>query len=73
MGVRVGFRQRFNPDFVIDLLLAENAEAYYYRDVADGAIVNDILDDIPIFIWAGDNYFHAYARQIDEQTFFCKP
>ena len=53
---------------MIDLLLAENAEAYYYRDVADRVIVNDMLGDIPIFIWAGDNNFHAYVRQIDEQT-----
>jgi len=65
---RVGSRQRFDPDFVIGLLLAENAKAYYYRDVAGRAIVNDMLGDIPIFIWAGDNNFHAYTRQIDEQT-----
>lgn len=62
------FRQEFDPDFVIGLLLAENAKAFYYRDVADVGVVNDHIGNIPIAVWAGDNSFHAYIRQVDERV-----
>jgi hypothetical protein len=62
------FRQKFDPDFVIGLLLAESAKAYYYRDVAAEVVVNDVLGDIPIFVWAADNNFHAYIRQAAGQA-----
>ncbi|UCC54622.1 MAG: DUF3179 domain-containing protein [Anaerolineaceae bacterium] len=65
---RVGVRQRFDPDFVIGLLLANKAKAFYYRDVASEVILNDMLGDIPIFVWAADDLYYAYVRQIDEQT-----
>ena len=47
---RLGLRQRFSPEFVIGLLLANNAKAYYYEDVAKAGLVNDRLGDIPIFV-----------------------
>lgn len=62
------FRQKFDPDFVVGLLLADSAKAYYYRDVAAEVVVNDVLGDIPIFVWAADNNFHAYIRQAARQT-----
>jgi hypothetical protein len=65
---RVGFRQKFDPDFVIGLILAEQAKAYYYRDVAEAGTVNDFLGDIPVFVWAADENFHAYVRQAGGQT-----
>jgi hypothetical protein len=64
---RVGSRERFDPDFVIGLLLAEKAKAYYYRDVAAEMILNDMLGAIPIFLWAADELYYAYVRQIDDQ------
>jgi len=64
---RLGVRQGFDPDFVIGLLLAESSKAYYYRDIFNQTIVNDYLGDIPIFVWAADDNFHAYVRQVDEQ------
>ena len=61
-------RQGFSPDFVIGILLAENAKAYYYKDVAAARVVNDMLGDVPVLIWAADNNFHTYVRQVNEQV-----
>ena len=65
---QVGRRQRFNPDFVIGLLLDGNAKAFYYRDVSAFGVVNSAMGDIPIFVWAADNNFHAYVAQVGEQV-----
>jgi hypothetical protein len=64
---RFGARQRFDPNFVIGLLIADDAKAFYYRDVAQDGLVNDMLGDIPVFVWAGDNNFHAYIRRAGDQ------
>ncbi len=61
------FRQRFDPDFVIGLVLATEAKAFYYRDVESAGIVNDFVGQIPVMVWAGDENFHAYVRQVDDQ------
>ena len=63
-GGLFGRRQRFNKDFVIGLILAEQPKAYYYRDVEAAEIINDSIGDIPILVWASDNNFHAYVRQV---------
>jgi hypothetical protein len=66
---RVGaFRQRFDPDFVIGLLLDGEAKAYYFRDVLNAGVVNDTMGDVPIVVWAEEGRFHAYVRQIDQQV-----
>ena len=65
---RLGGRQKFDPDFVIGLILADQAKAYGYRDVAEVGVVNDAIGDIPIFVWAADNNFHAYIRQVGDQV-----
>jgi len=65
---KIGGRQRFDPNFVIGLLVADDAKAFYYRDVAQRGIVNDTLGELPIFVWAGDNNFHVYIRQVGGQT-----
>ena len=65
---RVGARQRFDTNFVIGLLVADDAKAFYYDDVAQIGLVNDFLGDIPIFVWAGDDNFHAYIRQVEDQV-----
>jgi hypothetical protein len=61
------FRQRFDPDFVIGLLLSGEAKAYYFRDVLDAGVVNDTIGDVPIAVWAEEGRFHAYVRQVDNQ------
>ncbi len=64
---RLSFRQGFDPDFVIALLLADNSKAYYYRDVANETIINDFLGDVPVLVWAANENYHTYVRQVDEQ------
>lgn len=62
------FRQTFNPDFVIGLILAEQAKAFYYRDVEAAGVVNDFVGDIPVLVWAAESNFHAYIRQMDDRV-----
>ncbi len=61
-------RQGFNPDFVIGLVLADGARAYYYEDVANAGVINDTFDDYAVVLWAAANNFHAYLRQVGERT-----
>jgi hypothetical protein len=63
-----GRGERFSEDFVIGLLLAGESTAYYYRDVVEQGVVNDTLGTTPVFIWAADENFHAYIRQVNGQT-----
>ena len=66
---RIGrHRQGFQPDFVIGLILGENAKAYYYDDVIDQGAVNDALGDVPVVIWASGEIYNAYIRQVDGQN-----
>ncbi|MCP4424535.1 MAG: DUF3179 domain-containing protein [Chloroflexi bacterium] len=65
---RLNRRQGFNPDFVIGLILADEAKAYYYRDVSETIVVNDVMGSFPVVVWAANNNFHAYIRQVDEQA-----
>ena len=66
---RVGSRrQGFDPDFVIGLLLAGEAKAYYFEDVAAVGIINDQLGEFPIVVWASGDNFHAYLRQVEDRT-----
>jgi hypothetical protein len=61
-------RQTFSPDFVIGLLLAEEAKAYYFQDVADEEVINDHMGQFPIVVWASEDNFHAYLRQVGDQV-----
>jgi hypothetical protein len=66
---RVGSRrQGFDPDFVIGLLLAGEAKAYYFEDAAAVGIINDQLGEFPIVVWASGDNFHAYLRQVEDRT-----
>ena len=63
-----GRSQTFDEDFVVGLLLAGDSSAYYYRDIVQEGVINDALGDTPIFVWAADEKFHAYIRQVKGQT-----
>jgi len=65
------YRQKFDPDFVIGLLLDGHAKAYPYRDVEAVGVINDDLGPYPVLLWAQDERFHAYLRTVDgrELTF----
>lgn len=61
-------RQGFDPRFVIGLVLADESNAYYFSDVALVGVVNDVLGDFPIAVWAKDDRFHAFIRQVGDRT-----
>lgn len=61
-------RQKFDPNFVIGLILADTTKAFYFEDVAAEVVVNDTLGGIPIAVWAKEDNFHAFIRQVGEQT-----
>lgn len=63
-----GRRQGFNPDFVLGLLLSEQAIAFYYRDVAAQGLVNDEFAGLPIVVWASEAGLNAYVRQVGDQV-----
>lgn len=58
----------FNENFVIGLALGDAARAYYYSDVAATTVVNDQVGETPVLLWAGDDNFHAYAREVAGET-----
>ena len=70
---RVQYPKRFTPTFVIGLTLGEDSKAYYYQDVETAVIINDAVGDVPVMLWAADNNFHAYIRQVDQQTLTFRP
>ena len=61
-------RQGFQPDFVIGLVFGEHSKAYYFTDVERLGTVNDTLGDVPVLVWASDEIYQAYIRQVDGQT-----
>jgi len=65
---QLGFRrQKFDTDFVIGVLIAGQAKAYAYEDVAAEGIVNDQLEDIPLLLWAAHNDYRSFVRQVGDQ------
>ena len=63
---RLGRRRHgFQPDFVVGLVLGENAKAYYYKDALEARVINDKLGDIPVLLWTTDEIVYAYVRQLD--------
>jgi hypothetical protein len=61
-------RQSFSPDFVVGLLLAEESKAYYFQDVAAEEVINDNMGPFPVVVWASENNFHAYLRQVGDRV-----
>jgi hypothetical protein len=61
-------RQGFRPGFVIGLIIDNQSKAYYYEDVEAVGVINDILGDVPIVIWAENNDYTAYIRRLGDQT-----
>jgi len=61
-------RQGFQPNFVIGLVIEDQAKAYYYEDVEAAGVINDSLGDIPILVWAESNDYRAYIRKQGDQT-----
>jgi len=58
----------FFDDFVIGLVLEDAAKAYPYPDVSAVGVVNDMMGEYPVLVWANDDNYHAYLRQVDDRT-----
>ena len=65
---RVRSGQRFDPDFVIGVVLADSSKAYYYEDVSNKGTVNDILAGIPILLLATKNNYSTFSRRVENQV-----
>ncbi len=66
---RIGrFREGFDPDFVIGVVIGDEARAYCYRAVEEAGIVSDQLGDLPVVIWAADGEFRAYFRRVGDRV-----
>ena len=61
-------RQKFSPDFVVGLVLADEARAYYYIDILQAEVINDELAGVPIMVWAVGDTYQAYIRNVGDQT-----
>jgi hypothetical protein len=61
-------KQGFRPNFVIGLILNNQAKAYYYLDVEKQGIVHDWLNDVPILVWAAAEEINAFVRVMDDQV-----
>jgi hypothetical protein len=60
--------QEFSPNFVLGLLLAGDAKAYYYEDVIASGLVNDTFANLPIVVWADEAGLNAYFREVEGQS-----
>jgi hypothetical protein len=66
---RLSFRrQGFDPDFVIGVDVADQTKAYYYDDVEAAGVINDMIGEFPILIWAAESDFRVYLRQVNGDT-----
>jgi hypothetical protein len=61
-------RQGFGEDFVIGLILAGEAKAFYFKDAKAAGVINDRVAEIPVVIWAGDVDYYAYIREVNDQV-----
>ncbi len=61
-------RQGFSANYVLGLVVGEEAKAYYYEDVAAEGLLNDSFAGLPIVIWADETGMQAYFRQVEERT-----
>ena len=58
--------QGLDPDFVIGLVLGNDARAYYYKDVAAQGVLNDQLGETPVLLWAEGDGTAAYSRLFED-------
>lgn len=50
---QLGFRrQKFDIEFVIGVVLADQSKAYYYDQISIDTVLNDWVGDFPVLIWA---------------------
>ncbi len=62
-----GYRQGFNEQFVIGVLVADLARGYPYQVVSSRTLVEDQLGDFPIMVWAKDEDYRVFLRVVGNQ------
>ena len=60
--------QGFSKDFVIGLLIEEQAKAYYFRDVEKAGVINDMMGEFPVLVWAAEDDYRTFLRQVGEDV-----
>ncbi|VAW34484.1 hypothetical protein MNBD_CHLOROFLEXI01-5142 [hydrothermal vent metagenome] len=66
-------RQTFDENFVIGVTLADEAKAYRFTEVAEVTLINDMIGETAVLVWASETSFHTYVRvaeSIDEPLTF---
>jgi hypothetical protein len=62
------FRQRFSDDFLIGVTVADLARGYPFWIAAEERLIQDMLGDFPILVWAADQDYRVFLRQVDDQV-----
>jgi hypothetical protein len=65
---RIGnIRQGFEDDFLIGVIVADFAKAYPFLEVASQVFIEDQIGDFPIIVWAKDEDYRVFLRQVGDQ------
>ena len=63
---QVGFhRQKFDIEFVIGVVLAEQSKAYYFDQISIDVVLNDSIGEFPVLIWAYNDDYRTYLREVN--------
>lgn len=58
------FRQRFCDDFVIGGTIADLSKGYPFRVAAEEKIIQDMLGEFPILVWAADQDYRIFYGKL---------
>jgi hypothetical protein len=62
------FRQRFSENFLIGVTVAGEARGYPYELAAEKVLIEDQLGEFPVLIWAVDQDYRVFLRQVGDQV-----
>jgi hypothetical protein len=62
------FRQQFKDDFLIGVTIGDLARGYPYPLAAEERLIEDRLGEFPILIWAAEEDYRVFLRQVDDQV-----
>jgi hypothetical protein len=64
LGVR---RQEFSDNFYIGVEIGDFSKAYPFEIAASQVIIEDQLGELPVLIWANDQDYRVFLRQVGDQ------
>jgi len=62
-----GYASKFDNNFMIGLILGEDAKAFFFTDVLAASVINTELGDTPIVFHASGTSFQAFIRQVETE------